>query len=313
MLMNNEDSLLKLGIIGSTGFLGRGLTNLLSKKYSVHVYSRREPMDFFQNISSWTIGQLHDEKTLEGFLERIDILIHLGQSGKPMDSNNNFVYETEANLIPSLQLIEVLKRVQNPIHILFASSGGTVYQEKPQHLHKETDPTEPLTSYGINKLSLEYYLDLLTKISRHSCFTLRISNPYGELLSSGRNQGFIGVSLSRILEGKEIQIFDDENIVRDYIHLEDMASAFEKAIFYRKSGYSVFNIGTGVGTSLKEILDLMEKHFGKSVARTVVKKDGRIKLPKWNVLDISKAKKELDWNPKIDLQTGLRNLIESIV
>ena len=311
--MNNENSSLEIGIIGSTGFLGRSLTNQLAKKYSVHVYSRREPMDFFQSISSWTIGQLHDEKTLQGFLERIDILIHLGQSGKPMDSNNNFVYETEANLIPSLQLIEVLKRVQNPIHILFASSGGTVYQEKPQHLHKETDPTEPLTSYGINKLSLEYYLDLLTKISRHSCFTLRISNPYGELLSSGRNQGFIGVSLSRILEGKEIQIFDDENIVRDYIHLEDMASAFEKAIFYRKSGYSVFNIGTGVGTSLKEILDLMEKHFGKSVARTVVKKDGRIKLPKWNVLDISKAKKELDWNPKIDLQTGLRNLIESIV
>jgi UDP-glucose 4-epimerase len=304
---------LNIGIIGSTGFLGRSLTRHLSKKYSVHIYSRREPIDFFQNIESWTIGQLHDEKTLHGFLERIDILIHLGQSGKPMESNNNFVYETEANLIPSLQLIEVLKKVQNPIHILFASSGGTVYQEKPHHLHIESDTTEPLTSYGINKLSLEYYFDLLTKISHHSCFTLRIANPYGELLSSGRNQGFIGVSLSRVLEGKEIQIFDDENIVRDYLHLEDMAYAFEKGISYRKSGYSVFNIGTGVGSSLKEILDLMEKFFGKSIPRTLVKKDSRIKLPKWNVLNIAKAKKELDWYPKIDLETGLKNLVDSIL
>jgi len=201
---------------------------------------------------------------LQGFLERIEILIHLGQSGKPMESNNNFVYETEANLIPSLQLIEVLKKTKNSIHILFASSGGTVYQENPDRFYLETDPTEPLTSYGINKLSLEYYFNLLTKISSHSCFTLRISNPYGELLSSGRNQGFIGVSLSRILEGKEVLIFDDENMVRDYIHLEDMCSAFEQAIQFRKAGYSTFNIGTGVGTSLREILVIMEKYFKKT-------------------------------------------------
>ncbi|MBK8352641.1 MAG: hypothetical protein IPL21_13500 [Saprospirales bacterium] len=79
----------------------------MQKKNSVHIYSRREQINLFQNISIWTIGQLHDEKTLQNFLERIDILIHLGQFGKPMESNNNFVYETEANLIPSLQLIEV--------------------------------------------------------------------------------------------------------------------------------------------------------------------------------------------------------------
>ncbi|HMV41767.1 MAG TPA: NAD-dependent epimerase/dehydratase family protein [Leptospiraceae bacterium] len=311
-MQTKESEKVNIGIIGSTGFLGRSLTNYLSQKYSVHVYSRREPSDLFENISSWTIGQLHDEKVLQGFLERIEILIHLGQSGKPMESNNNFVYETEANLIPSLQLIEVLKKTKNSIHILFASSGGTVYQENPDRFYLETDPTEPLTSYGINKLSLEYYFNLLTKISSHSCFTLRISNPYGELLSSGRNQGFIGVSLSRILEGKEVLIFDDENMVRDYIHLEDMCSAFEQAIQFRKAGYSTFNIGTGVGTSLREILVIMEKYFKKTIPRTIVKKDSMIKLPRWSVLNIQKAREELNWKPQIELDSGLQKLIESI-
>ncbi len=302
---------LRIGIIGATGFLGKPLTNYLAKKYSVHVYSRREKIDYFQNIQSWTIGQLHDEKNLEGFLESIDVLIHLGQSGKPMESNNNYVYETEANLIPSLQLIEVLKKINRPIQIIFASSGGTVYRERGEQLHLETDPTEPLTPYGINKLALEYYFNLLTKISNHSCITLRISNPYGELLSSGRNQGFIGVALSRFLEGKEILIFDDENIVRDYIHLEDMSFAFEKAIINRKSGYSVYNIGTGIGTSLKEILDLMEKFLGKKIIRNIIKKDSNIKLPKWNVLNITKAKEYLGWSPRISLSEGLQGLIQS--
>ncbi len=123
----------------------------------------------------------------------------------------------------------------------------------------------------------------------------------------------MGVSLSRILEGKEIQIFDDEKIVRDYIHLEDMTSAFEKGILFRKSGYPVYNIGTGVGTSLKEILDLMEKYLVKSIPRIVVKKDSRIKLPRWNVLDITKAKKDFEWNPKINLENGLKRLVDSIL
>jgi UDP-glucose 4-epimerase len=230
-----------------------------------------------------------------------------------MESNNNFVYETEANLIPSLQLIEVLKKIDRPIQIIFASSGGTVYKENPNRLHLETDPTEPLTSYGINKLALEYYFNLLTKISNHSCTTLRISNPYGELLSSGRNQGFIGVALSRILEGKEILIFDDENIVRDYIHLEDMSFAFEKAIMKKKNGYSIYNIGTGIGTSLKEILDIMETCLGKRIPRNIVKKDSKIKLPKWNVLNVEKAKQELDWIPNTNLQEGIQNLIQSVL
>ena len=306
-------SKLKIGIIGSTGFLGKSLTNFLAEQYSVSVYSRREKTDYFQNIENWVIGHLHEEKLLIDFLQSIDVLIHLGQSGKPMESNNNYVYETEANLIPSLQLIEALKKIDREIHILFASSGGTVYKENFGSLHLESDPTEPMTSYGINKLTLEYYFNLLTKITSHSCFTLRISNPYGELLSSGRNQGFIGVSLSRILEGKDVLIFDDENIVRDYIHLDDMAFAFERAIINRKSGYSVYNIGTGIGTSLKELVELFEKFLGKSVTKNIIKKDSKIKLPRWNVLNISRANEELGWVPNIRLEEGLSRMIQDQV
>jgi UDP-glucose 4-epimerase len=135
----------------------------------------------------------------------------------------------------------------------------------------ENHPTEPLVSYGVTRLAIEKYLLLHQYLHGVKATILRVSNPFGQRQRVETAQGVVAAFLSKALNGEPVEIWGDGTVVRDYIYVSDVAEAFARAIAY-EGHRSVFNISTGVGTSLNELIDLVERVVGRTLvkARAIV-------------------------------------------
>jgi UDP-glucose 4-epimerase len=150
---------------------------------------------------------------------------------------------------------------------------------------------------------IEKYLELYSNLHGLNYTILRIANPYGKYQKLTAEQGAIGVFLDRISENETITIWGDGSVVRDYIYVGDVANAFVKALT-QDSPYRVFNIGTGVGISLRNLLSAMEKVTG--VKPKVEYAPGRQVDVSINVLDSTRAHRYMNWHAETDCETGLR-------
>jgi UDP-glucose 4-epimerase len=192
--------------------------------------------------------------------------------------------------------------------VIFISSGGTVYGVPQQNPIPETHPTNPICSYGIQKLAIEKYLYLFRALQDLDSVVLRVSNIYGEFQNLERPLGAVSHFSHRAVEGKPIEIWGDGSIRRDYIHVDDVVSALLRAMSYSGQDH-IFNIGSGQSVSLNELLDFIRRRVEREIA--VIYKPARSFDVKENVLDITRAAKELGWKPSIDLETGLDRIINS--
>jgi UDP-glucose 4-epimerase len=190
----------------------------------------------------------------------------------------------------------------NVRRIVFISSGGTVYGEPVYLPIDEKHPTNPLVSYGITKLAIEKYLQLFERMHGIKAITLRVANPYGERQRVETAQGAVGVFLHRALKGKSRDIWGDGSVTRDYIHVSDVAEAFVKALEYT-GNKNVFNISSGVGTSLNELLCVLENAIGKPIERRYL--PGRSFDVPINVLNNNLAHEELNWSPVMSMEKGI--------
>jgi UDP-glucose 4-epimerase len=190
--------------------------------------------------------------------------------------------------------------------IVFISSGGTVYGPPTYLPIDEKHPTEPQVSYGIPKLMIEKYLLMYQHLHGIKANILRVTNPYGERQRVETAQGAVGVFLNRALQGQPIDIWGDGSVTRDYIHVSDVAEAFAKAAAY-DGPESVFNISSGTGTSLNELVGQLEKVLGKEIRRNYL--PGRSFDVPVRVLCNQRARRGLDWNPAISLEEGLQRTV----
>ena len=131
---------------------------------------------------------------------------------------------------------------------------------------------------------------------------MRLSNPFGEYQRIQSAQGAVGVFLHRAIHRQQIEIWGDGSVTRDYIYVGDVADALVRCIDYR-GPHKVFNIGSGTGMDLNEIIRQIENVLGQPVAR-VYKPARRFDVPS-NVLDVSLAATELGWSPRTSFSEGL--------
>jgi UDP-glucose 4-epimerase len=135
--------------------------------------------------------------------------------------------------------------------VVFSSSGGTVYGIPENSPVTEKCFTRPISAYGISKLSVEHYLDLYKNLNGIS---LRIGNPYGAYQLRGTSIGLIARVLNSIKEKTPIQVWGDGSIVRDYINIKSVANAFALSLLTKNLEPGAYNIGTGVGRSINDII-----------------------------------------------------------
>lgn len=296
-----------IAITGSTGFIGAQIYPSidLPKKCLV-----RQPNPAFPSQEQFK-GDLLNSLDREAFVKDSDTLIHLAWVNNPWTSNDNVVSDVTQNLLPSIALFESFAKTNPDGHIIFSSSGGNMYKKNSSIPHRESDLPAPWTSYSINKLAAENYLKLFCRKYGIRATVLRISNPYGILLPSHRSNGLIGVVFSKLLQNETLNIIDSLHSVRDYIHLNDLTRAIQLVIQSppKKGHVDIYNVSTGHGSSLKEILNHVEAITKKKISTHFVNTDCE---PTYSILSSELIHKKLGWLPKINLEEGLSKMWMSI-
>jgi UDP-glucose 4-epimerase len=168
----------------------------------------------------------------------------------------------------------------------------------------EENQTNPICSYGICKLTIEKYLKLFKQLHNLDCVIIRPSNPFGSRQNPFGIQGVISVFLGKILRNEPIQIWGSGEVVRDFIYVEDLVDALYRAINYNKTAH-VFNIGSGKGHSLNNLLAIMRNVTGRDFSVTYAS-SRTYDVPEI-YLDITKATKELNWVPRTSLEQGIKH------
>ncbi len=297
---------MKCLILGGGGFIGSHLCEaLLAQGHHVRILDRPNLARFkpfgYEEKVEWIDGDFVNRKDVDNAVSGCDIIYHLVSTTLPSSSNANPAYDVETNVIGTLHLLEAVRK-HKVRKIIFVSSGGTVYGIPEEIPIRETHPTEPICSYGISKLAIEKYLNLFNLLHGIEYCVLRFSNPFGERQRVSAAQGAITVFISKALRNKEIEIWGDGSVTRDYFHVSDAVSALIKALSYEGNN-RVFNIGSGVGRSLNEILDAIDTLTGTPVKRVYL--PSRAFDVPVNILDISKAADLLDWKPQMPFIEGL--------
>ncbi len=297
---------MKIIIFGGGGFIGSAIVDrLLRDGHELRVFERPrvEPFRVFSRDErvEWLSGDFSSAHDVSEAIHGMEVVLHLVSTTLPKSSNNDPIYDVQSNVISTLQLLNEMV-CQKIKRIVFISSGGTVYG-RPQYLPiNEQHPTEPLVSYGITKLAIEKYLQMYSYLHGITAISLRVANPYGERQRVETAQGAVGVFIHNALKYKPIDIWGNGSITRDYIHVSDVAEAFVRAIEYQGDEHC-FNISSGVGTSLNELINDLEIVLCRSI--------DRIYLParpfdvQKSVLCNDSALKELSWKPLISLRDGL--------
>jgi UDP-glucose 4-epimerase len=297
---------MKVAILGGGGFIGSAIADrLLKDGHELRIFERArvEPYRQFKDEEKveWLTGNIMSVFDVKKAIEDVDVVIHLVSTTLPKSSNDDPIYDVQSNLVSMLQLLDAM--VEMKINkIVFISSGGTVYGD-PEYLPiDEKHPTEPRVSYGITKLAIEKYLLMYQKLHDIKVNILRVTNPYGERQRVETAQGAIGVFINKSLLNQPIEIWGDGRVTRDYIYVSDVAEAFACAINYEGS-QSVFNISSGIGTSLNELITILERAQGREIDRNYL--PGRSFDVPVSVLNNSLAVQELGWQPKINIDDGI--------
>ena len=193
---------------------------------------------------------------------------------------------------------------------MFASSGGTVYGIPDRVPIAETHPTQPICSYGIHKLAIEQYLHLYHALYGLEYCVLRLANPFGERQRADASQGAVAVFLDKAIKGDEITVWGDGSVIRDYVYVGDVARAFCLAVS-RDEKAGTFNIGSGEGQSLDQLLDAIGRLLGHRLARRYIQSRA-FDVPA-NVLDTSLAARMLGWSPRFTFDQGLRRTLDTLL
>jgi len=294
-------------VLGGGGFLGINLCRRLAAAgHRVRAFGRRCPFPEALDQVEWYQGDFCDPSALAAAIETYEIVFHLVHTTTPYSANLEMAKDVEQNVVSSLALFDVA-RVLGVRKIVFVSSGGTIYGAAGEIPTPETAPSHPLTAYGVSKLAIENYLALHEHLHGLQYRTLRVANPFGPFQVPVKNQGVISMLISRALAGETIDIWGDGSVVRDYIFVDDVIDALLAAM--DDGGEErIFNIGSGQGRSLLEIVDAIER-----LMKIELKLDWMparpVDVPK-SVLAIERAQTVLKWTPHTHFEKGLERTID---
>jgi len=295
-------------VIGGCGFIGSHVVDeLVAHGVETAVLDlRRESYRPAVPGVAYHAVAWHGAAAIGGVLAsaRYDCVVHLGCTSVPQESNRDPAADAELNLIGSLHVLDACVRNGVP-RLVFASTGGAIYGPRDRLPIPEGAATEPISAYGIAKLAVEKYLHLYHRNHGLGFAAMRVANPYGPRQNPGRSQGVVAVFARKILAGEAIEIWGDGRQIRDYLYIADVARAFRLAMASASSG--VFNIGSGQGMSLNDLVKALERLSGRS-ARVTFRAPRSVDIAAV-VLDHARATAVLGWRPGVALDDGLRQTL----
>lgn len=251
-------------VFGAGGFLGGALAAYLATSGYQTLACSRKPIPSLANLPNirFANGDIKDEAFLRSVLTGADVLYHFASSTYPSLHFENAKAEFDEALAPLFNLIQVAAdlRVRK---IVFPSSGGTIYAEQAT-ARTEESPTNPKTPYAIFKLAAESLLLHAADRGKFSVDIFRVANPYGPGQYPRTGQGVIPHWLSAISKRQPLTIFGDGTAARDYVFVDDVCKLVSLSMT-RLEQSDVFNLGTGIATSLNDLLDILRTQLSTPI------------------------------------------------
>ena len=215
------------------------------------------------------------------------------------------VFDARVNVLGSIGLMQACQ-AHGVRKIVYASTGGALYGEGRQLPATEDHPINPEAPYGASKHTVEHYLYIWKLLHGLDYTVLRYPNVYGPRQNPHGEAGVNAIFIGLMLAGKRPRIYGDGTAVRDYLYVDDVVEG--NVIALGKGSGEMFNLGTGIGTSVNDIVRELKAITG--FAEDAIYEPARAGEVQRIYLDASRAKRVLGWQPQVTFTEGLRRTVE---
>lgn len=306
---------MKIMILGGAGFIGTNLALRLCERESDHLTVVDREKERLERLKALCPKQVAVERRdldairdLEPLLKGQDVVYQLISRTVPAISNQQFPRGIHDSFKWMAEFLEVCVRCRVS-KVIFISSGGTVYgRENPCPL-KENMETWPINSYGVEKLMDEKLLYLYHHIHGLDYRIIRLANPFGPYQRPDGIQGVVAAFAYKAIKKEPIHIYGDGSVIRDYLYIDDAVRGIIKAA-RGDSQEKLFNIGSGKGTSIHQLLRILEDCLGARLSVRYL--PGRsVDVPE-NVLDITRYETAFGPLVSVCLEEGIKRTIDFI-
>ena len=285
---------------GGAGFIGSHVVEgLLARGDEVHV------LDDLSKGSRERVAagaELHvaDIRTPDATFDSVrpEAVFHLAAQADVRTSVERPDYDADVNVLGTVRILEAARR--HGATIVFASTGGAIYGECDAPA-PETAPRQPLAPYGTAKLCGEEYLATWNRLYGTRHVSLRFGNVYGPRQEPHGEAGVVAIFMGLLRDGGTPKIYGDGTQTRDYVFVGDVVQAMLAALEH--DGGGVYNVGTGIETSVLELYEAIQRVSG--ISREPELAPARLGELQRSVLDPSLAERELGRRPEVDLLGGL--------
>ncbi len=300
---------MKVLVTGGAGFIGSHLVDRLvleghetvvvdnlvtGKRRNINRAARFYKMD----IQSWRLERVFRN-------ERPNVVMHLAAQMDVRKSVEDPMYDAQVNVLGTLNVLQ--QAVKHGVRkVVFSSSGGAIYGEQETYPAPESHVTKPLSPYGLSKLCGEQYLSYYQRVSGLQAVSLRYANVYGPRQDPEGEAGVVAIFIQKMLNNEQAVINGNGRQTRDFVFVEDVVEANLAMMGQESQG--TYNVGTGVETSINDLFRILVQHTGSTCKEIhgPAKKGEQAR----SVIDNTKLRHEMSWEPKADLSDGLKKTVE---
>jgi UDP-glucose 4-epimerase len=291
--------------LGGGGFIGTALSDALAATGNEVVALTRSTTKPHHSSIKCVAGNFSSPADFTPLLSGCRVVIHLASSSTPGSSAGNPLHELEHNLRVTFALLEALQNAPH-CNLLFISSGGTLYGDKTTLPATESSRIAPMSYHGAAKAAAEHFISAWAQQYSRSATILRPSNVYGPGQAVRQGFGIIPTAFAKIMNNEALEIWGDGNAVRDYLFIDDLIQLCLAIVNTpMDSGAKILNASSNTGTSLNELLNLIEAVTGSHIRRLHHTK--RHIDASHVVIDSSEAHKLFCWSPQTPLADGLKH------
>lgn len=298
-------------VLGGNGFLGSWLVDALADaghEVSVFDLFRGTLRNFSTPQAREVVGDFLNIGDIRAALHETDEVFHMVSTTTPATAYRDPTLDVRTNIEPTVRMLEAcVEAGVRKLH--FASTGGAMYGLHATDTLTEESPLQPVSPYGIGKLAIERYLAFFREARGLESVAYRVSNPYGPRQNPRARQGLIPIALTRIAEGRPVDVFGDGSMVRDYIYARDVATALASMVGV-SSRHTVYNVGSGRGMTVIQILDVLQRITGRDFERR--SRPSPVAYADLSVLDVSRFESEFGRISTTALEDGVRHTWEAI-
>lgn len=292
-------------ILGAAGFIGTNLAIKIKNYNTLKLVDKK--IEYFQSEiknQNFILEESNTDNDTDyvSLLKGQDVVYHLISSTFPSNSNQNISQELSLNVVNMANILDacIINGVKK---IIFISSGGTVYGKDVQCPISEDTPTNPITSYGIQKVTIEKLLYLYNYMYGLDYRVIRLANPYGPYQRPNGVLGVVTTFTYKAIKNEVIQVYGDGSVIRDFIYIDDAINAILK-ISNGFCNFKTYNIGCGYGTSIKSLINAIENAL-KTKLKVYYQVARQVDVPV-NYLDISRYESEFGNLNPISLKEGIQ-------